>query len=95
MSSLKTDIVENKLISIILDYCKILEMDIPEKVNADFVPGKYIKSHVLLTAISDISLVLDIEIPNNCYIFFDSALRKQLSIKETVQKILRVAINAK
>ena len=95
MNTLLAETVEKEVIAIIADYCQNLEIEVQTPVSAGFIPGNFIKSHVLLTAISDIAAVLDVQIPPECYIFFEKTKRKQLSIKETVEKILKVAINEK
>lgn len=93
MNTLQAAIVENELTALIKDYCETLELDLPKTIDSDFIPGNFIKSQVLLTAICDIAVILNVEIPNNCYVFFEKNQRRQLSIKETVQKILEVAIS--
>lgn len=95
MNTLQAPVVENELTSLIKDYCQNLGLDLPKTIDGDFIPGNFIKSQVLITAICDIAAILNVEIPNNCYIFFEKKERRQLSIKETVQKILEVAINEK
>ncbi len=88
MTSLQSEQVEEKVISVVKEYCKILKID--AIINGEFCPGDFIKSQVLLTAISTIEDALGITIPNDCYVFSDKR-NKQLSIKETTQKILNVA----
>ena len=60
-------------------------------VNTDICPGSFFKSQILVTAIGRIAKALEIIIPENCYIFFDKKLQKQLSIKEAAQKLLKEA----
>ncbi|MGF6849430.1 hypothetical protein QFZ51_004665 [Chitinophaga sp. W3I9] len=85
--TLQIEIVEKQLVTILKDYCERLE--IPEKVDSDFFPGNFIKSQVLLTAICEVELALEVVIPNECYIFCEK--RRQLSVKEVAQKILEIA----
>ena len=95
MNTLQAEQIEKEVIAIITDYCQILELEVPTSINKNFVPGNFIKSHVLLAAISDIAVALDVEIPPECYVFFEKSERRQLSIKETVEKILKVAVTEK
>lgn len=95
MNTLLAETVEKEVIAIMVGYCQNLEIVVPAPINADFIPGNFIKSHVLLTAIGDIAVALNVEIPPECYIFFEKATRRQLSIGETVDKILKVAITEK
>ena len=88
MTALKTEIVEEEVIEIVKQICGILKID--ATIDAECRPGDIIKSQVLLTAIGSIEDILGIKIPTDCYIFC-SKDRKQLSIKETAAKIIKVA----
>ena len=88
MATLQTELVEEEVIEIVKQICSILKID--ATIDAECRPGDIIKSQVLLTAIGNIENTLGIKIPNDCYIFCDKN-RKQLSIKETVAKIIKVA----
>lgn len=89
---LEAEIVEEEVIKVIAEICN--ELDIDAEIHQDFIPGNVIKSVILLSFISAIADALHINIPNNCYIFCDKD-QNQLSIKETVAKIIYVFKNSK
>jgi hypothetical protein len=88
METLQAELVETEVLNVIREFCMTLKIDIP--IDVEFCPGNFIKSQVLLTAISTIQDALGVTIPNDCYVFSNKD-NKQLSIKETAQKILTVA----
>ncbi len=88
MKTLEADIVEEEVIAVVKEICEALK--ISAVIDSEFCPGDYIKSQVLLDSITTIGDALGVTIPNECYVFSDKN-RKQLSIKETVQKIIKVA----
>lgn len=90
MITIEPELIEEELIAVITEICTELEID--GIINKDFRPGDYIKSQVLLDTISAIEEALNIIIPNEVYIFSEKN-HKQLSIEETVQKIIIVAKN--
>jgi len=68
-------------------------LDTEVLIDGECRPSAFFKSQVLVTAIGRIAAALDIEIPLNCYIFFDKRANKQLTIKEATQKLLKEAKN--
>ena len=88
METLQAELVETEVLNVIREFCMTLKIDIP--IDVEFCPGNLIKRQVLLTAISTIQDALGVTIPNDCYVFSNKD-NKQLSIKETAQKILTVA----
>lgn len=88
MISIEPDVIEKEVSAVIKEICTELEID--AIVDSKFRPGDFIKSQVLLDTISTIEEALGISIPNEVYIFSEKD-RKQLSIQETVQKIINVA----
>ncbi len=91
MITIESDIIEKEVSAVIKEICTELEID--AVIDGKFRPGDFIKSQVLLDTISTIEEALKIIIPNEVYIFSEKD-RKQLSIEETVQKIINVAKNA-
>ncbi|MBF4519165.1 hypothetical protein IRZ71_22660 [Flavobacterium sp. ANB] len=89
---LEADKIENEVIRIIEEICTKLKIEV--KVDSEFCPGNFIKSQVLLTFISVIEDNLELVIPNECYIFCDKDQR-QLTIRETSQKIINVVKKTK
>ncbi len=88
MITLEAEIIEKEVISIVEEICGTLKIE--AIIDGQFCPGNYIKSQVLLDAIGIIEEALGITIPNDCYIFSEKN-RTQLSIKDTVKKILKEA----
>lgn len=84
--------IKEEVTKVVKEICSKLKIDVV--VDADFCPGEYIKSQILLTFIGSIADALSVTIPNDSYIFSDKN-QKQLSIKETAQKILKVAKHGK
>lgn len=81
--------IEKDVISIIQDVCAI--EDINEIVNANFVPGNYLMSQVLVSIFCQIEIKTGITIPIDCYIFHDSDKKKQLNIKDAATKLLKLS----
>ena len=85
---------EEEILEIIKRICGQQKID--EEVNLDFCPGKFIMSQVLVSIIPEIEIRTGINIPIEVYIFHDTNKNKgQLSIKEAVQKLLKVGEYAK
>lgn len=85
------EMVERQVKAVIQEICN--ELKLPVLVQDGFCPGTLIKSQVLVDAISVIEEALNITIPEDCYIFSNKD-NKQLSIQETVEKIIQVANDA-
>lgn len=84
---------EKEIINVIQEACNILQ--IKENVNADFVPGNCIMSQVLISITSQIEVRLGVEIKDNCYLFYDSKSKIQLSIKNATKKLILLLENGK
>jgi len=90
MEALKLEQIEKEVINIIKEVCKKQKID--EEVDAEFCPGKFIMSQVLVSITPEIEIKLGVSIPLECYIFHDNNKNKEkLSIKNAVKKILKVA----
>lgn len=86
--------IEEEIITIIKRVCE--SQNINEEVNADFCPGNFIMSQVLVSIIPEIEIKTRMNIPLDCYIFYNNSKNKeQLSIRNAVKKLLKVAINEK
>ena len=82
--------IEQEVITIIKRVCD--QQNINEEVNSGFCPGKFIMSQVLVSIIPEIEIKTGMTVPIECYIFYDSNKNKtQLSIKNAVKKLLKVA----
>lgn len=92
MTALNEIEVEKEIIKVVKAICSKMKIEVD--VDSEFCPGDFIRSPILLTFIPTIGSVLNIEIPNSCYIFSDNHY-KQLSIHESTQKLLKVAKNGK
>lgn len=91
MKTLNPDIVEEQVVAVVKEICEALKIEVV--IDGEFCPGNFIKSQVLLDTISTIEDALGITIPNEHYVF--SEKKKQLSVKEAVQKIIKVAKDGK
>jgi len=92
MITLQSDIVEKEVIKVVKEICDALKID--AVINNVCRPGDIIKSQVLLTVIDTIGEALGVKIPKDSYIFREKN-HKELSIKETAQKIINVAVYEK
>lgn len=82
--------MESQIIDIISNICH--QHNITENITSDFCPGMYIMSQVLVSIIPEIEIRTGLTVPIDCYIFHDSNKSKeQLSIKDAVNKLLKVA----
>jgi hypothetical protein len=94
MEKLNPIIVEGELINLILEAKDKFNID--ASISSDARPGSIgISSQVLITIMGRIGHKLGVNIPNSCYIFYDKKERKQLSIKEATQKLIKVAKDGK
>ena len=89
MKLLKAEIVEQEVANVVKEICSVLKIE--AVIDSECFPGTIIKSQVLLSVIGSIADALGVIIPNDCYIFREKNL-KELTIKETAQKIIQVAI---
>ena len=86
--------IENELVSCIEEIRNKFKLDLT--ITKEFIPGKCgIQSQILVTVMGRIANKLGVNIPDNCYIFHDKKHRKQLSIKQAAQKLLKVVKNEK
>lgn len=92
MEEFEIEKIEQEIIAIVKKVCE--QQDIKEEVNGNFFPGRFIMSQVLVSIIPEIEVKTGLTIPIDCYIFHDSNKNKeQLSIKNAVKKLLKVAKN--
>lgn len=91
MVNINHDLVEKEIIKTVEEINNILKIE--ALVNEDFCPGSLIMSQVLITAMVRIGRILQVTIPDSCYIFHDKKTQKQLTIKEATQKLIKEAIN--
>lgn len=92
METLEFEKIEQEIITILKRVCE--QQSIDKEVNGEFCPGKLIMSQVLVSIIPEIEIKTGMTIPIDCYIFHDTNKSKgQLSIKNAVKKLLKVAKN--
>ncbi|MCU7549824.1 hypothetical protein OCK74_11900 [Chitinophagaceae bacterium LB-8] len=94
MTKLDNAVVEAKIIKAVDEIKNKLKID-AVVVNIEFCPGKFISSQILVTLMGRIADSLEVNIPENCYIFHDKKTLKQLTIKEAAQKLIKEAQNEK
>ncbi len=90
MANLDSTIVEKEIIKSVDAVRKKFKID--AVVNGDCSPGGIgIASQVLLNVMRRLEGTLGIAIPHNCYIFHDKKTKRQLTIKEAVEKLIKNA----
>ena len=74
------------MITILTRVCE--QQKISEPIDRNFCPGKFIMSQVLVSIIPEIEIKTGINIPLDCYIFYDNKKsRTHLSISDAVNKL--------
>jgi len=89
MKTLAIDDIEKQVIKVVQEAAT--HMNVAMKVDSACAPGYAgLTSQVLVTAMCRLEGILDIEIPDNCYIFHDNNSLRQLSIREASEKLWKV-----
>ena len=96
MVKIALDLVEDAILKE-MEKLKVLpSISIEEEIDKESKPGAIgIRSQVLVTVMGKLEELLEIEIPNNCYIFRDSDGIRELTIREAAEKLLKIAKHAK
>lgn len=89
MVEIELGVIEQKIIKVLEVIKEELETEVA--IDSECRPSAFFKSQVLVTAIGRIAAALDVDIPNNCYPFFDKRLKKQLTIKEAASALHKQA----
>lgn len=90
MVNINYEIVEQEITSVISEISNKLKIEVT--IGIDSCPGSIgIKSQILITIMGRLENTLGISIPHNCYIFHDKKTKRQLSIKEAAQKLIKEA----
>lgn len=71
------------------------DMNIEGTIDENSCPGLIIKSQVLVSLIGSIEDLLNIEIPNKCYPFFDEENMRQLTIRQAAEILKKESKNAR
>lgn len=88
MRHLDPSVIEAELVKLVDEVNKRISK-IEIDVDASCCPGSIgISSQILITIMGRVGHVLEIDIPDNCYIFHDKKTNKQLNIKEATQKLI-------
>tara|TARA_B100000780_G_C21100003_1_gene443862 strand:+ start:1204 stop:1476 length:273 start_codon:yes stop_codon:yes gene_type:complete len=86
---LDTKLVEGHLRVIIEEVSKGLGLD--TTITRNTRPyNEGLTSQILISVMTRLEVALDINIPDNCYIFFEKSTRKQLSITEAANKLVDI-----
>ncbi|GAA3984740.1 hypothetical protein GCM10022246_40560 [Pedobacter ginsengiterrae] len=94
MADLDINLVEKEIVKVVQEAADL--MGVAVKVDAGCAPGSSgISSQVLVTVMCRLEGILDIAIPDNCYIFHDRMSLRQLSIREASEKLWNVIKNGK
>jgi hypothetical protein len=88
MADLTIDEIEKEIVKVVQEAAT--HMGVAVNVDSDCAPGNAgISSHVLVTVMCRLEGILDITIPENCYIFHDNGSLRQLTIREASEKLLK------
>ncbi|MFC4213417.1 hypothetical protein ACFOWA_19650 [Pedobacter lithocola] len=89
METLTIEAVEKTMVDTIQEIADDLGIDMNVEINSR--PGSAgISSHILVSVMAKLESILDVKIPDNCYIFHDKITLQQLSVREATQKLLKV-----
>lgn len=89
MVTLNQDSTKARISAAIKETAKRLKINITVEDNV--CPGNFLASQILVTIMARIGRALEISIPDNCYIFHDKKTKRQLTITEATQKLLKEA----
>lgn len=91
MIDITQELAEEKIIEVINEIAKTLEVEISLDSNScpGLLPG--MTSQVLVTVMGRLEKKLDIVIPDDCYIFFNKKDMKQMNIKNSAEKLIKTA----
>lgn len=89
MVAIEADEIEQKITAVLDEIKEQLETEVT--IDGECRPSAFFKSQVLVTAIGRIADALDVDIPDNCYPFFDKRTKRQLTIKEIALAIRKEA----
>lgn len=96
MVKIESHIVEDAIIQEIEKLKGLSTVDANADINTDCKPGIIgVRSQILVDITGKLEEILDIIVPNNCYIFRDSDGIRELTIREAAQKLIKIAKNAK
>ena len=85
-------IVQNAIIKEIEQLKNLPSVDSDAQVNEDCKPGVIgVRSQILVDIMGRLEEILEITIPNNCYIFRDSDGIRELTIKEATEKLIKIS----
>lgn len=87
---LDINLVQNEITNLINDintnFC------LNAKITATTCPNDIgISSHIIISIMGNLEAILNISIPNNCYIFHDKKSNSHLSIREASLKLIKMA----
>ncbi len=96
MVKIKNQIVEEAIIQEIEKLKGLSSMDSTAEINKECKPGIIgVRSQVLVDIMGILEKILEVVIPNNCYIFRDSDGIRELTIREAAEKLIKIAKHAK
>ena len=96
MVSIENHIVENAIIQEIEELKGLSSVDANAEINNECKPGAIgVRSQILVDIMGKLEEVLNIIIPNNCYIFREKDGITELSIKKAAEKLIKIATYAK
>lgn len=89
MANLTIDVIEKEIVKVVREAAT--HMNVAVKVDSECAPGNAgLSSHVLVTAMCRLEGILNVEIPENFYIFHDNTSLRQLSIREASEKLFNI-----
>lgn len=94
MLEINNKVIEDAIIEEVKKLRGLSTVDADAKIDKNCEPGLIgVRSHVLVDVMGILEEILQIVIPDNCYIFREN--RKELSIKEAAVKLKNKATYAK
>ncbi|WP_342084846.1 hypothetical protein [Dyadobacter sp. OTU695] len=71
-------------------------VDTDVEINSDCKPGAIgIRSQVLVSIMGNLEEILNVTIPDTCYIFRDTDGIRELTVREAAEKLIKIAKDAK
>lgn len=89
MADLDIKVVEKEIVKVVQEAAD--HMGVALKVDENCTPGAAgISSQVLVVVMCRLEGILNVSIPDSCYIFYERTSLQQLSIREASEKLLKV-----
>lgn len=96
MVNIENHIVEDAIIQEIEKLKGLSSVDAEAEISKECKPGVIgVRSQILVDIMGKLEELLEVVIPNNCYIFRDRDGITELTIREAAEKLIKIAKHAK